>query len=100
MDKIYFRNNKAWEDFFYSYYALSNYKVGETEAVSNLLHNLELTDVEKNDLYGKIMHNSEFMLVLDSTEDYDSYMISEEDVTNVSTFMNSSFRTDFQHTRK
>jgi len=65
--------------------------VGEVDAVSNLLNNLELTDAEKDDLYGKILHCHAFMLVLDSTEDYDSYMISEDDVTNVSDFMHSAF---------
>jgi hypothetical protein len=72
---------------------LTNFKVGELDAVSNLLNNLELTVDEKNDLYGKIIHCHAFMLVLDSVDDYDSYMISEEDVTNVSDFAHSAFST-------
>jgi len=81
----------AWESFFTTYFALTNFKVGEIDAVSNLLHNLEMTDGEKAELYGKITHCHSFMLALDSTEDYDSYMISEEDVTNTSDFMHSAF---------
>jgi hypothetical protein len=91
---------KAWEDFFISYYALTNFKVGELDAVSNLFNNLELTDVEKEELYGKIFHCHSMILFIDNAEDYDSYMISEEDVTNVSDFLNSSFRDNKDHVRR
>jgi hypothetical protein len=79
---------------------LTNFKVGELEPVSNLLNNLELTDSEKDELFGKVNHCHALMLVLESVEDYDSYMISEEDVTNTSDFANSAFRTGYADTRK
>ena len=100
MDKLYFKDLKAWEEFFVSYYALTNFKVGEIDAVSNLMSNLELTDGEKEDLYGKIFHCHTMMLFIDSAEDFDSYMISEEDVTNTSDYINSSFRDGKEHIKK
>lgn len=69
--------------------------MGETEASSHILSNLELTEAEKNELYGKIMHCNELILVLDAVEDYDSYMITETDITNTAEFANSAFRTGY-----
>ncbi|TAK78896.1 MAG: hypothetical protein EPO11_00810 [Gammaproteobacteria bacterium] len=64
------------------------------------MSNLELTDGEKEDLYGKIFHCHTMMLFIDSAEDFDSYMISEEDVTNTSDYINSSFRDGKEHIKK
>ena len=91
LDKLYFSNERAWEEFFVSYYALSNFKLGELEALPNIFNNLVLSEDEKEVLFGRIINCHSFMTIIDSTEDFDSYMIDENDLVNNGDFNYSSF---------
>jgi len=91
LDKLYFESEAAWKEFFVTYYGLNNYKVGEVEALPHLFNNLVLLDEEKDALFGRILNCHTLMTVIDATEEYDSYMIDEDDINNNNDFSYSSF---------
>jgi hypothetical protein len=88
---LYFKNEAAWKTFFEQYYSLSDHRVGEYEAASHLFANLELTEAEKDALYGRITNCHTLMTAIDSADDYDSYMISEDDIAETTAFDSSVF---------
>lgn len=65
--------------------------MGEIVPVSHMFENLVLSKKEKETLFGKIINCHSLMTVIDSTEDFDSYMIEEEDIWNSNSFNYSSF---------
>jgi len=92
LDKLYFDSEWAWRHFFNTYYSLSNYRAGETEPVCHLFENLVLSDVEKSSLFGRIINCHMFILLIDTPDDYDSYMIEEYDVVGTAQFTDSAFK--------
>jgi hypothetical protein len=88
---LYFKNEDAWAQFFDAYYSPSYHKVGSTEPVSHLFKNLELTDAEREILFGKAVNCHTFMSFIESTQDFDSNIITEEDLDGTAEFDNSVF---------
>jgi len=88
---LYFDNEDAWEEFFISYYALTNLKVGESEALPHIFNNLALLTEEKDAMFNRIINCNSLMTIIDAVEEYDSYMIDEDDINNNNDFGYSSF---------
>jgi len=91
LDKLYFKNEQAWKDFFDHYYAPTLHNVGSPEAVSHLFSNLDLSDSEKDALFGRITNCHTLMTAIDSADDFDSFMITEEDIAETTSFDSSIF---------
>jgi cytochrome c oxidase subunit 1 len=95
VDKIYFRSNEAWEEFFNFYYSPSNFdKLGTTEPIPGLFRNIDLTESSVEALHGQILNCHMLLTVMDSSEDYDSYMFNGRDLGNTIEFDGSIFNTD------
>jgi len=56
-----------------------------------LFKNLELTGAEKDILFGKVINCHTFMLFIESTQDFDSNIMTEEDLDGTAEFDNSVF---------
>lgn len=81
VDKLYFKDISSWEEFFLSYYDLSDYlTLGELSPAPRLLSNTRFSEDLKELFTDYVMQKDKLFIYLDSADDFDSYMVKMEDV--------------------